>query len=307
MSMKNRRVFVFSVLIVIVVLMLEMRFKAVSECLLMESKHSLYSRLFMLEKEGWGTYTINDLDSSNRLALNTLREINGSGISLTRSKDGSITVVGRNTTNRIVCVHLSDNQSLDLNNGDYIISYGEDMINNNNLLFYFEGRSIAGETIRYTKLASLPDNPMFSLEKELYDDIGLVLAFTPDFETEKPIILYPQIRHAFDSSDEYMPPAVIKSTIEEGKTGFQTFKVDKAEFNQLTDGDWKIFKNNLKYQFHGTYVWTSIIFEDGTGVQFKDSDPNQAVYGPIDSWGRVDEPLCDVNSLDEIKAVCQPV
>ena len=94
MSMKNRRVFVFSVLIVIVVLMLEMRFKAVSECLLMESKHSLYSRLFMLEKEGWGTYTINDLDSSNRLALNTLREINGSGISLTRSKDGSITVVG---------------------------------------------------------------------------------------------------------------------------------------------------------------------------------------------------------------------
>ncbi len=305
--MKKRRITYLIACCTILCILLDNKYNIINNHLFMETRKPAYSNCFWSGNAKKKSFKILDLNSANRLAVNALREAARSGIELKLSDDGSITITGENKTEQVIIVHLSPAHSLSLDDGEYRVSCDTNTPLNDSILFYFEGRYVDPEGIQYSLLAQLPDNPVFTLRNELYEDIGLVLAFTPLFETKEPITIHPQIRRADDPSDEYMPPAVIMSTIEEDETGFQIFLVDKAEFNQLTDSDWKIFKNNLKYQYQGPYIWTSIIFEDGTGVQFVDSDPDQAIYGAIDPWGRVDEPLCVVNSLDKIKAAFQPV
>ncbi len=273
----------------------------------LESNHPLYYKLFGSNESLLSRYNTILPDSDNLLPLNILNEADNSGIELHRSNDGSIAISGCNLTGKSIYVHLSAPNAMLLINGTYKISYNNNGSVVDNTSFYFEGRNKTPQGVEYTMLGDVSENPVFKLNNEDYESFALVLAFAPGFESEETVTIYPQIRRVDDPLDEYEPPAILKTTVDEGVPAFQTFLVDKAEFNQLTNDDWRIFNNNLKYQYYGSYIWTTIVFEDGTGVQFTDSDPDQAVYGLVDPWGRVEKPLYEVHSLDEIKAACLPV
>lgn len=65
-------------------------------------------------------------------------------------------------------------------------------------------------------------------------------------------------------------------------------RMDKKDIENVTQEQFAEFEEN-KVKDSG-YLYFSIIFTDGTGIQWAGSDPGNAVYGKMDLEGRVTEP-----------------
>lgn len=65
-------------------------------------------------------------------------------------------------------------------------------------------------------------------------------------------------------------------------------RMDKKDIENITQEQYAEFEEN-KVKDSG-YLYFSIIFTDGTGIQWTGSDPGNAVYGKMDLEGRVTEP-----------------
>ena len=65
----------------------------------------------------------------------------------------------------------------------------------------------------------------------------------------------------------------------------KVFTIQKNDFLSLSAKEWSVFQNNIRYLYFPKYTYVSILFEDGTGIQFDSSDPNAALSGVMDSSG----------------------
>jgi|GEM_PF-5302378 len=70
----------------------------------------------------------------------------------------------------------------------------------------------------------------------------------------------------------------------DGNDQAKIFSIPKAEYLALKDKEWKLFQNNLKYIYYKRYSYVSLIFEDGSGIQFR-SGKKAAAAGQIDDKG----------------------
>ena len=71
------------------------------------------------------------------------------------------------------------------------------------------------------------------------------------------------------------------------------FSISKAEYLALTDREWKLFQNNLKYIYYRRYSYVSLIFEDGSGIKFVKG--KKASYGQMDGNGIITSGAVEVN------------
>ena len=304
-TIKPRNVFFIRLVIsVFVILTLFVIWKIKSERLFLEHRDATYYDLF-LDNEGKTNHqNCKDAESQNLLVIDKRKVQEYNGISVTYNEDGSIYVQGKNNGDGNVYIRLSPSNRYKLHDGEYIISDGLNEEQRKGVLFYYESRDIFSDHTDYIRLANLPEQPRMIVDNSLHDDFGLVLGFTTEFESTEPLVIYPMIRRANDTEGNYQPPAILKTNIDEEQPAFQTFLLEKTELDQLTDSDWKLLCNSVNYQFKEKYIWTSIIFEDGTGIQFKESDASQAVYGPIDPWGRVEDVVSEIHSLEDVREIC---
>ena len=61
------------------------------------------------------------------------------------------------------------------------------------------------------------------------------------------------------------------------------FHMKKEEWNSLSNGEKKLVYNRLRYHY-SDYPWVSIIFDDGTGIQYEAGDFK---IGDINCFGNI--------------------
>lgn len=71
----------------------------------------------------------------------------------------------------------------------------------------------------------------------------------------------------------------------ESKKYGKVFTIEKKNFLSLSDKEWSVFQNNIRYLYFPKYAYVSILFEDGTGIQFDSQDPTVSLAGKMDSAG----------------------
>ena len=76
------------------------------------------------------------------------------------------------------------------------------------------------------------------------------------------------------------------------------FNILKKDLKKITRDDYLFFCRMLN-SYRSIYSWVSLYFYDGTGIQFVDCDPNNALYGAIDEYGRVIKVLNIGKNIEE--------
>ncbi len=115
---------------------------------------------------------------------------------------------------------------------------------------------------------------------------------------DKPVTIYPMIRPADVKKDTYMPMALIHKpefykddTYEDPDRDFirvRKIRIDKEKYNSLPSSDKQYLQNYIEHTAPSDgYAWVTIDFADGTGMQFIDCNPHEAITGKIDAWGRI--------------------
>ncbi len=75
------------------------------------------------------------------------------------------------------------------------------------------------------------------------------------------------------------------STNELNGKNYATISVDKNSLESITIDDYQEFLQ--KRVSEQTYDWITIDFNDGSGIVFPSSEPNEAIYGKIDDYGQI--------------------
>jgi hypothetical protein len=89
----------------------------------------------------------------------------------------------------------------------------------------------------------------------------------------------------------------------ENKTGGKVFLMNKTEYLRMSDREWSVFRNNIKFIYAPQYSYVSIHFEDGTGVRFQGRGLKRAYAGIMDDGGTIISEKTEVNpqSLEMIQ------
>lgn len=75
----------------------------------------------------------------------------------------------------------------------------------------------------------------------------------------------------------------------------------KKDLKEITESDYQIFCNTLRI-YQKNYAWVSLYFYDGTGIQYINCNPNNALYGIMDEYGKVTK-ILNVGQVVENKLV----
>lgn len=214
---------------------------------------------------------------SRNLILSVERYMNHDGFSTAVNEDGSVTVSGVNNEKR---VYLKIAGSVFLEAGEYVLSDGG-VSSANGDWFLAVTRDNRG-------LASLPDNDTFSLAEPCEVDVFVAVEAGALLDE---LTFYPEISRKDEADDVYDPcPDTVLGASGSGRMALM-FRTDREALKGLSEDDRILFDNNLAYIYKGRYEWVSLRFKDGTGVQIVGCDPNQALYGKMDIYGRVYEGL----------------
>ena len=214
---------------------------------------------------------------SSNLILSADRYMNHEGFSTVLNEDGSVTVSGVNNEKK---VFLKIAGSVSLEAGEYVLSDGG--------ISSANGEWFLAVTKDNKGLAGLPDIDTFSLSEPCEVDVFVVVEAGVRLDE---ITFYPEISRKDEVNDIYDPcPDTVLGASGSGRMAL-LFRTDREKLKALSEDDRILFDNNLAYMYRGRYEWVSLLFEDGTGVQIIGCDPDQALYGKMDIYGRVYETL----------------
>ncbi|MDD6790453.1 MAG: hypothetical protein PUE04_10155 [Lachnospira sp.] len=65
----------------------------------------------------------------------------------------------------------------------------------------------------------------------------------------------------------------------------KVFVISKKDYSSMSAREQRVFQNNISFLYFPQYTYVSVLFEDGTGIQFDGTDSQQALYGEMDSSG----------------------
>lgn len=184
---------------------------------------------------------------------------------------------------------------------------------------------------------------IFYVDHSQYTDYLLRLEIAPAYESDG-ITFYPMVTHYDDQTDAYHPcmlynrKAVIASnevdnagedagetTAEavtntaasagsysasesaESKHAVETtyydyYSVDKSDYLALSEDDLTLLDRRIRYQYSGR--WSTIAFDDGTGIYYPNNDPDLAEYGELNAIGQVE---LLYGGLDQIMLIERPL
>lgn len=227
-------------------------------------------------------------------------------------EDGSFTYSGTNNSENIAYVAVTG-ATWDLQNGTYILTdcqYGMAgaPASGNGIRLYVQGRSyyVGGET-SYETLADMTNLPtiIFNTDHSQYNDYLVGLSIAPGYSSDG-ITFYPMVTSYDDPQGEYRPclltnrNAVIKANsaaeilaAENDESGhtiayttYDNYQVIKSDYLALSDDDLTLVDRRIQYQHSGR--WSTIAFDDGTGIYYPNNDPSLAEYGELNAIGQVE-------------------
>ena len=238
-----------------------------------------------------------DSDATNHnffILSATPKSYNENGVSVEVNKDGSITVRGANSGTSLGILLNGKTQlfpegvyyfSLNSDSPDDMsklstewietIEAGASTNHTRNIMTYSDNQGeincVAGA--QYTCMLIIPAGADISN--------GVTFNLTMKLEQSNEVIT-----NSEGDGDKGIKTAYLRAIhpYENQKYG-KVFTIEKNAFLSLSEKEWSVFQNNIRYLYFPKYTYVSILFEDGTGIQFDSSDPNAALSGVMDSSG----------------------
>lgn len=260
----------------------------IDDALLLEKRHSGYydylskSSIYYVSKEA--------LDAPNaNLLTNVMQttDFSESGFKIQVQEDGSFSFSGAYTGDDQIYLYIMETGNL--KSGDYILSDGNASIANGIQLRIFGVRDLPEGGREYGNCVQLPDDGSFHWDPNEYDRVMMDVMVCPGFSAEN-LRFYPMLVTA-DSGEHTYQNAIRKLanlSEEQNRDDYVTYmeiQFDKQALNLLEKTDWQILCNEAKYQ--KKVKWVCADYGDGTGTQIKDGNFDEAIYGEIDTVGRV--------------------
>lgn len=267
----------------------------------------MYRRCSPAEKRHPGYYDYLSKSSSYYVSKDALKEPNAnlltnvmqttdfreSGFKIQVHEDGSFTFsgtyIGEDPT------YLYPLETGNLKSGDYILSDGNASIANGIQLRIFGVRDLPDGSREYGNCVQLPGDGSFQWDQDEYDRVMMNVMLSPEFSAEN-LRFYPMLVTA--DGDEYTYQNATRKLTnlfeDQNRDDYVTYmgiRLDRHTLNQLMETDWQILCNEAKYQKNANWVYAD--YGDGTGIQIIDDNLNKAIYGEIDTAGRVRSKLDD--------------
>ena len=224
--------------------------EGVDEIFLMENRNRQYFN-FLNPKKAEHLYIPHDFDGKNLIG-STLEPGFYEGFDVKVNDDGSVTINGVNNEGD---VHIRYGR-VELDDGQYLLSDGgaSEQIEKGFSYVY------DGETF-----AQLPQRSGFTADSQSHSsyEVGIVIFKGCMVEN---LTFYPMLV-AGEEDTEYHRYV---STYQYGEDSHHAvlLHLNKNDYESISEKDLKVFRNAARYQYVSD--WTSLIFEDGTGIQIKD-------------------------------------
>lgn len=208
-------------------------------------------------------------------------------------EDGSFTFSGTYTGEDPT--YLYPLETGNLKTGDYFLSDGNASIANEIQLRIFGVRDLPDGSREYGNCVQLPGDGLFHWDQDEYDRVMMDVMLYPGFSAEN-LRFYPMLVTANNGELSYQNairklPNLSEDQHSDDYVTYMGIRLDKHALNQLMETDWQILCNEAKYQKN--VDWICADYGDGTGIQIIDDNLNEAIYGEIDTVGRVRSKLDD--------------
>lgn len=201
--------------------------------------------------------------------------------------NGTITLDGKDRKKNTY-IRITDNFTLQP--GSYSI-YDGHVSDGENITVFINGYDKDGNSKR---IAELPENGTFEVTQNTYSYYRMYIAVAKSFNCDSRTIFPMLCYENTEVSQFYSPIFSIapRNSAEVGDGSYEQciiFNITKEDLSSIPYKDLKIFLRNLKYIYAQRYVSCTLAFEDGTGIQFQDCDPDKGIYGTLDGWYRANQ------------------
>lgn len=207
--------------------------------------------------------------------------------SISVAEDGSFTFHGKNTGEKPAYDTFYKGALLPPGTYRFYTGNPEDP---ENFYIYLEGwKTDENGNTDKTVLATYDGQTFIIDDSDRYDSYYLGIRIAAGYENES-LHLSAQIIPAEFSPKENQPSASTQNNPADSALyyNFKTVSVTKALLSSSVYRDWKIFLTGLRYQVKtGSVDWYTVLFDDGTGIEFPEGDSSNGIYGKTDPLGRV--------------------
>lgn len=265
----------------------------IDQQLLSENRNRGFYDLSLTDTQKQILSTIAENNTSNIVVNNLSTFTDNRGFTITVNDDGSFTYSGTNDSDSPVYITITP-AGWTLPSGTYILSDsgGGQEPSQNDIYVFLQNRiyNIGGTTDYPIALNLVNGTLNFTIEPNDHSEYFLNLYIAPGFSSNE-ITFYPMIT-AENNTYSYYQPCVISNTanISSNFIVYDLLQTTKNEFIKLTDSDVDILNNYLKYQTTG--IWTTIDFQDGTGLVYSRNDKGNVntdnpEYGELNTSNRI--------------------
>lgn len=288
--MKKIRTILSIGLLGIVILVLSNR--NINECiddiLLLEKRHPGYydylskSSIYYVSKDARKEPDVNLL--TNVMQTTDFSEL---GFKIQVQEDGSFSFSGTYTGDDPT--YLYPLEIGNMKSGDYILSDGNASVENGIQLRIFGVRDLPEGGREYGHCVQLPSDGVLHWDQTEYDRVMIDVLIYPGFSAEN-LRFYPMLVAADNGEPSYQNairklPNLSEDQHSDDYVTYMEIQIDKKSVNQLKKTDWQILCHEAKYQKN--VDWVCVDFGNGTGLQITDDNLDNAVYGELDTVGRV--------------------
>lgn len=209
-----------------------------------------------------------------------------SSISRKVNSNGSVTIKGKSKKAQTY-IRLTDNFTL--LPGSYTI-YDGHVAEDGNIIMFVNGYDEDGTSHR---VAELPERGTFEVTEGEYSYYRVYVSVAGNIKHNRTI--FPMLCYADSTIKRFYSPIFSTASLSSEDLGggnydqLIVFNITKEEFASIPYKDFHVFFNNLRYIYSRRYVSCTLVFEDGTGIQFEDCDPDKGIYGSLDGWYRTSD------------------
>lgn len=266
--------------------------KKAAECIdnmvLLEKRHPGYYDYLSKSSTYFG-YKNSLNQATNNLLTSVIQtqEFEDKGFQIMAHDDGSFTYsgtyVGENPT------YIYPIEIRNLPSGDYILSDGGASIEGGIQMRIFGVNTLSDGSREYGNPVALPGEGTFHWDADAYEQVKVDVIIYPGFSSSE-LSFYPILTKEKYGEMPYQNAVRKVSTLIENQSKddyvpYVQVHMDKDKLSELTQADWQILCNEAKFQKQAS--WISVDFGDGTGMQIKNNDLENAVTGDMDAIGRV--------------------
>lgn len=288
--MKKIRTILSIGLLGIVILVLSNRniHECIDDILLLEKRHPGYydylskSSIYYVSKDARKEPDVNLL--TNVMQTTDFSEL---GFKIQVQEDGSFSFSGTYTGDDPT--YLYPLEIGNMKSGDYILSDGNASVENGIQLRIFGVRDLPEGGREYGHCVQLPSDGVLHWDQTEYDRVMIDVLIYPGFSAEN-LRFYPMLVAADNGEPSYQNairklPNLSEDQHSDDYVTYMEIQIDKKSVNQLKKMDWQILCHEAKYQKN--VDWVCVDFGNGTGLQITDDNLDNAVYGELDTVGRV--------------------